>query len=249
MNDETRDLLAVWALDAVELDERDQLEARTAEDTELRAAADEFRATAAYLALADDRVSEPVAGELWDRIVAATGAEPGATADEMASALVLAPAPAVVTPLRRRPHRVVWASAGVAAAALMLVIGVAIGRDQQPNISQEAALWANAQRNGQTVTLSNDSAPLARVAILPNGTGVLRNDALPELPEGKTYQLWAVVGDDADPTVISAGVLGRTITDEPVTFVGDPSKFVLTIEDAPGVAVSQQVATAAGSLA
>ena len=248
MNDDTRDLIAAWALDAVSDDERRDVEALLERDAEARSEADELRETAAYLALAEERVAEPVDGMVWDRIVAATGAEPGATAAEMARELPV-PTPVVALRPRRSVHRLLWASGAVAAAALVLVLGVAIGRDQQPNISQQAALWADAQRNGRTVTLANETTDLARIAVLPDGTGVVHNDALPTLPEGKTYQLWAVVGDTTSPTVISAGVLGRSINNEPVTFVGEPSKFVLTIEDAPGVAVSQQVATAAGSLA
>jgi hypothetical protein len=246
MNDDTRDLLAAWALDAVDDDERAHVEGLLDRDPVARADADDLREIVAHLALADHATYEPIGGEVWDRIVAATGATPGETAVQMATALDVSSATSVL-PLRARRTRSRWLFTGgaVAAAALLFAIGVAVGSDKTPT-SQTA--WSYAERNGRTVVLTNNAVQLARIAVLPDGTGVVHNDALPALPQGKTYQLWAVVGDATKPTVISAGVLGPAIDDAPISFVGAPSQFVLTVEDVPGVAVSQQVATAAGTL-
>ncbi|MFZ4515623.1 MAG: anti-sigma factor domain-containing protein [Acidimicrobiia bacterium] len=238
-----RDLIAAWALDAVDDADRARVEALLAQDPHARAEADHWKETAAYLALADNDAREPVNTVVWDRIVAATGATPGVSAGEMADTLTTR-APAIV----HQPRRWVWVGAAVAAAVLTLVMGIAIGNAQQ-NPTQKAAQWSYAERNGQTVTLRDNETPLARIAVLPDGTGVVHNDALPTLPEGKTYQLWAVVEEPATSVVISAGVLGREIADAPISFAGKPSRFVLTVEDAPGVAVSQQRATAAGTVA
>ena len=41
---------------------------------------------------------------------------------------------------------------------------------------------------------SGSGATLARVVLLPDGTGYLRGDHLAPLPANKTYQLWAVTG-------------------------------------------------------
>jgi len=252
MNDDVRSLIPAWALDAVTDDERVAVEALLAADPEARAEADAMREAAAYLALADDQASEPVNSDVWNRIMEATGGEAGTSPQALAARLSVVPeAPVVLEPrrARRRPPRWTMALGAVAAAAAVFVVGVSLGRTQQPSVSQSAARWANAQAKGRTVVLSSNSSDLARIAVLPDGTAVVHNDALPVLPANKTYQLWAVLGDASSPTVISAGVLGPRIEDAPISFVGDPNAFVLTVEDAPGVAVSSQVATAAGKLA
>ena len=74
------------------------------------------------------------------------------------------------------------------------------------------------------------------------------DDNLAELVPGRTYQLWALVGDRRSPEVISAGVLGP---DPGVTAfnVGGPVVgFAITDEVAPGVASSDNAPLVQGQV-
>lgn len=74
------------------------------------------------------------------------------------------------------------------------------------------------------------------IVLTEDGTGYVSESSLPALPDGRTYQLWAVV----DGRVISAGVLGQD--PEVVPFRVDPSgleALAITEEIAGGVAVSE----------
>jgi hypothetical protein len=75
------------------------------------------------------------------------------------------------------------------------------------------------------------------------------NDDLTPLDPQRTYQLWALVGDAQQPTLISAGVLGADphvaafkVSSRPL--VG----FALTEEQNPGVVRSSNDPVALGTL-
>ena len=74
-----------------------------------------------------------------------------------------------------------------------------------------------------------------RVVSQTDGTSLAINDGLPALPDGQTYQLWSVVGDE----VVSVGLLGSNPADVSLRLEGSPSVLALTVEVAGGVAVSQ----------
>ena len=90
---------------------------------------------------------------------------------------------------------------------------------------------------------------LARVVMLPDGTGYLVNDDLTPLSADETYQLWALVGDRSDPRVISAGVLGSDPTGASFKLEGPVTGFALTVEHAGGVPVSANDPIAVADLA
>ena len=97
-----------------------------------------------------------------------------------------------------------------------------------------AALASNAakQPGARIVTLKTaEGAELANAVVTADGRGYLRRDALPALPQGQSYQLWAITG----ATPVSAGVLGR-----------DPSVVAFTV-DAPTSAIAISVEPTAGS--
>ena len=92
-------------------------------------------------------------------------------------------------------------------------------------------------------------ATLARVVLLPDGAGYLRGDHLGTLPANKTYQLWAVTGSAARPTVVSAGVLGPDPQALAFHASGPVRSFAVTVEKAGGVVVSHNQPVAAGAVA
>ncbi len=108
----------------------------------------------------------------------------------------------------------------------------------------------------ERTTLSDATgASVATVLLTKLGEGYIVASNLPDLPVGKTYQLWAVSGDK----VLSVGVLGSTVRAAP--FSAAPTeggatpaadtfrKFVLTVETGTGVIQSEGPAVATGALA
>jgi hypothetical protein len=83
--------------------------------------------------------------------------------------------------------------------------------------------------------------------LLPDGTGFVMESNLARLPTGRTYQLWALVGDTAKPTAISAGVLGAAPATVPFRFSGQAFGFALTDEARPGVVSSTQSPVVVGT--
>ena len=94
--------------------------------------------------------------------------------------------------------------------------------------------------DAQTVSLDGNSGT-ATVVLLPNGTGYLGTEGLASLESDSTYQLWAVQSGK----VISAGLMSPS--SGVVAFHVDADTLeglVLTIEEAGGVPVSSQPASA-----
>jgi anti-sigma-K factor RskA len=223
-------LLGAYALDALDDDERAQVEAYLVANPVARNEVDEMRESAASLALApvDEAIAPP---ELWDRI-----------------ATTIADEPRNVVPLRaeRRSRSAVWL--GAIAAALIAVIAIAatvvsVNNNGSSNTGNLAAAFdkARGEAGAREVALTGENgATLAHAVLLPDGRGYLRNDGMQPLPTDKTYQLWAVTDSTPKPIVISAGALGpdpHTVafhTDGPVNTLG------VTVEQAPGVVASQQ---------
>ena len=81
--------------------------------------------------------------------------------------------------------------------------------------------------------------------LLRDGTGYLVNANLPRLSSERTYQLWAVVGQNK----ISVGVLGPRAG--PVAFhtSGDVSALAITEEVSGGVVTSEATPTVVGVVA
>jgi hypothetical protein len=246
MNDgtppEINDLLGAYALDAVDPDERDLVERHLVDDPAARAEVDEMRETAAVLAsLPVDDEGAPAG--LWNRIAGAIG-----VGDE--------DAPSTVVPLAR-PKRTAsiparFAAPIAAVAALVIAILAVQVATRDPNRAGDlAAAYKNALANGATVVQlarSGTSPVAAEIALKNDGSGYLRNNDLAPLPEGSTYQLWALVGSGAEQRAISAGVLGADPSAAAFHVAGRPDAFAITIEDAPGVVQSAHQPTAVGKV-
>ena len=161
-----------------------------------------------------------------------------------------------------RPRRslAVRLTAGLAAAALLVValLGLAIGRQSEQVDRLTAALDRNAVESAAAIAARTPGARItdmesqiggrhARIVLLPDGTGFVTESNLDRLPTGRTYQLWALVGDAAKPTAISAGVLGASPGTVPFRFSGQAIGFAVTDEARPGVASSTQSPVVVGT--
>jgi anti-sigma-K factor RskA len=243
-------LLGAYALDALEPDERTRVDAYLARNARARVEVDELRESAASLALAPvEDTAAPAPPGLWDRISfaieedLAPGAGPSAgEPDEIAD--------------RRAQRNARWMPWIVAAAALVVavlvtqVVSLNHRLDNTPTGENAAvSAFARAARvNGaRKVSLAPAAGPaVARVVLLPDGSGYLKNDSLTPLDANHTYQLWVLTGAADHPVAISAGVLGSD--PKAAAFRTDTGVhgFAITVEEKPGVGQSkrQPVATA-----
>jgi hypothetical protein len=96
---------------------------------------------------------------------------------------------------------------------------------------------------------SSTGTVMASIVTTADGRGYLVVDQLPRLPEGQTYQLWALMPDGMDPTMVSVGVLGRDPDVSAFTTDAQVMGYGLTMEDSPGVMVTDQPMVFEGRLA
>ncbi len=249
---EIEELLGAYAIDAVEVDERDAVARHLPTCARCRAEVEEHREVAALLAHTGAAAPEG----LWDRIASSLEDEP--------PELDLPPAPflpRVVTegsapvPARRSWQTRAAGTVIAAAAAVIVVLGVQMVQqderlDEMAEVlaldALERAYQAAEGTPGSEVVemKSFDGASDTQAVITVDGRGYLRASGLPTLPEGRTYQLWGDTGAQrvslgplgADPEVVSfelsAGYVGLAITEEAE----------------PGVIVSDQPVLAYGQL-
>lgn len=196
---ESEELLGAYALDAVPDDERELVEQHLRECARCRQELAEHREAAALLAL-----GAPAPEGLWDQISGSIAGQP----------------PRKELPvLRPRRSRARWGTAVAAAAVAVAVVGFMGVRlvqqgdqiDELRDDFRSDGIAAAAERaidnpSSQRVALvAEEGSTLATVVVLPNGIGFLTDPRLPALPEDRTYQLWALVGE----ATVSAGVLGN----------------------------------------
>jgi anti-sigma-K factor RskA len=196
-HDELEELLGVYALDALDEDERRQVDDHLSTCPRCRAELAAHREVAALLGNAVAETPAAAPDELWDRISASLQDEPPA-----------------LTPLPRRsfrPRFALFVPLGAVAAALMLVVGLLTAKvlnlDQQlKSLSNEttvASVLLNPSH--QTVQLTSATHPSWQATvILLKGAGYLINPSMPALSRSQTFQLWAL----SRGKVVSLGVLG-----------------------------------------
>lgn len=228
---EASELLGAYALDAVDSDERDTLEAHVAGCGWCQAEVMEHREVAALLT---SSLAVPPPG-LWPRISAAMEEQPPPL--DLAAVVALKPTDArdLLAPgqARRSRRSRLWAGddgriagmparavAAVVAVAAVAVFGVAglVGTgvlDGGESTPQAAA--PHGEELGRTIAAAMADPAATRVALrsgdgqvfaeawmLPDGRGYLVSNNLEPLPPDRTYQLWALEGIDK----ISVGILG-----------------------------------------
>src|SRR5688572_17958999 len=212
--DELDLLLGAYALDALDETERGEVEALLADDP---AAADEVAAFKEMVGWLVEPSAQPP--ELWSGIHAALDPSPGVTN----------------APRRRARPRPIGRVLAVA-ATLAAVVAISIATINTDDGTSVVALAADAREHGaKTARLrSADGSQRVEIVYARDGQGYVLADELRRLPTGRTYQLWAMVGDTAAPRPISAGVLGRSVEATIFEFDGPVVGFAITIEDAPG---------------
>lgn len=234
---ELDELLPLYALDALDGEEHEQVARYVTRDDGARAEVDSLREAASFLPARDVRAPD----SLWTGIEGAL--DPPST-DLTAPPLRLVNATA---PREEPTHRgrTVVAILAAAAVVLAVVLGVQVVR-QQARIDDLAdemhrdpmtqqAMAARGSSSAHVIPLdAMDGGGGAEVVMLPDGTGYLMGKELPELAAGRTYQLWAKVGDGDTARMVSLGVLGSNPGISAFRLAAEPSMFEVTTEPAAG---------------
>ena len=238
------DLLGAYALDALDADEARLVADHVAQCPRCAAEVADHHEVVGMIA----NVGADAPPELWDRIAArVAGPGPGERGPAPLAA-VSGTGVRGLPPARRRRAvgRVGWSAIGIAAAAaaaVVAVLAVQVARldDRVGQVDRaiareglaQSVLRAETDPAATRVTLAvSGGGPVARLVILPTGTGYLVNERLPALAADRTYQLWAFVRGQP----VSLGVLTRHPTYE--AFSVDPSapvaSYAVTDETAGG---------------
>jgi hypothetical protein len=263
-----QELLGAYALDAVEPEERDEIEQHLAGCPRCRAEVVEHREVAGLLGYAG---SDAPPG-LWDRIVAALEEPPPAL--QLTRVVTDQPAPgpagegwagparaggrATVAPIGKGRQTIgVRAFAALAAVAALVaaVLGVEVVRlnntTNDLNRSIGAAAIQGAYRDATSnpgarrVILRSGDGSRATVAVIsPDGTAFLDPRNLPSLPANETYQLWGVIGSDK----ISLAVIGSTPRLVEFGAPNNVAALAVTAERAGGVVVTKQQPIVVGTV-
>jgi hypothetical protein len=220
-HEELQELTGAYALDAVEPDEREAIELHLLECPRCRSEVAEYREVAAFLAHNGHTAPEG----LWDRIAGAL--------EEAPPPLDLAPVVPLPQPRRAAGLRIV-AAVAAAAAVVAAFLGVKVvdldnklDRIESQDALERAAFDAQQDSRRRTIELADaDGNERAELVLLPDGQGYLVSDRLDRLAPDRTWQLWAIVDNEA----ISMGVLGSDPGIAAFQAVGEPSAFALSNE-------------------
>lgn len=179
-DDRAHDLIAAYALDALDLEEREMFEDHLARCESCRDEIAELSAAAAALAFGAEPVSPPPA--LRERILEAARSE----------------RPNVV-PLRPRGPRVL---AAVSAVAASVAVGLGIW-----DVSLHDRLGKAHNEALQRVAISGATGSLV---VSSGQTAALILSDLPAAPGGKTYEAWVIKGGKATSAGLFSGGHGMT---------------------------------------
>ncbi len=262
-HEELRDLLGVYALDAVDPDERVLVEEHLATCPACRAEVAGHREVASMLA----HTGATAPDGLWDRISAsleetppalrlAAFAPPGEPAAEEAGAEAAAAPVTSLAPHRERRVRL-SAFVGVAAAAAVavLALGIVVVRQNsrldhvnsalsKVGLQQVVSKAMNDPGFSHARLKSADGKVSVPAVVTPQGVGYLVTTDLPTLRAGRTYQLWGVRGKH----VTSLGIFTAGADAVPFQTNGPLDALAVTDEVEGGVATSSNQPVVAGKV-
>ncbi len=236
-----RDLLAPFALHALDDEERIDVADHLLECDLCSRDVEEMLETASVVALSE---SEAPPAALWTRI-SSEMSDDAATAPVNSSGLAPTPtttrpaperplAPVVDIASRRRTRPLMAALAGAAAAtAFVIPITRAALAPSTPSIdvAQIAAAQEKTPGTKRIDLLSTDGVTrLGDVVVTQDGRGYIRLDKATKLPDDRTYQLWTVV--DGKP--VSAGLLGTEPKVAAFAISSNAVAVALSVERATG---------------
>jgi anti-sigma-K factor RskA len=216
------ELLGAYALDALDDDERRDVDEYLRANPSALVEVDQHREVAA--ALGWSPLAPP--DGLWERIAASLEKAPPAPSGELAKVMPM-------TSSRRRRYNVFGAIAVAVAAALIAVLAVGVVRKSNSSVSIKQAMdQARHTADARQLALrSPDGAVSVDVVLDAEGHGYVAGSTLPSLPSDRTYQLWGLI----DGRPISLGVLGHRPGVESFSVDGNLTVLMISNEVAGGV--------------
>ena len=219
------ELTAGYALDVLDADERWAYETHLADCERCREELTSFWETTEALAIA--AAGPAPSPELRGRILAAARAEQQ-----------------VVVSLESRRRRVAPMLGAVAAVAAVVALAVGLWATQLSGDLDDARLALERERQAAAVLADPDARTVAldagegRLVVDDDGRAVLVVDGLEPAPQGKTYELWIIEGENASPAGLFPGQDGRDWVGLDGT-VESGDVVAVTLEKAGGVEVPQ----------
>ncbi|MDA8286604.1 MAG: anti-sigma factor [Actinomycetota bacterium] len=238
IHEQLQQLVAAYALDALDPAEASLVEAHLTTCPRCRAELDAHRQVAAMLGDAGG----PARPEIWERI---TGR------------LAEAPPPLRLPIPQRRSGTVRWLTTAVAAAAAAAIaflgwdVSHLAGQVDRPvgapaaGIVQAARAAARAPGARRIELRSATGALTAEVVVAPGGQAYLLASTLPALPSDRTYQLWGLSRDRP----VSLGLLGTRAAPSAFRVDLQVTRLMVTAEPAGGVPAPTGPVLVQGALA
>jgi anti-sigma factor RsiW len=242
--DQTRELLGAYVLDAVDDVERRRVENLLASDPSARDEVEQLRLVADKLGSAAE--SAPPA-QLWESIELAINTEP--VAQQISGSTE--PTSIFSSKRYRSVNKPFLAAAAVLAVFVIggaIFVGVGKDADAPTTIAAMTAMANDAaSKPGSRTGFLTDPDQTMKVQVVADaqGHGYLMTDPLPALPENETYQLWAA----NDGTMISLGMLGSNPEMSLVPIDPSVTDLALTREPVNGSVAPTSDPMATGSLA
>jgi anti-sigma factor RsiW len=242
--DQTRELLGAYVLDAVDDVERRRVENLLASDPSARDEVEQLRLVADKLGSAAE--SAPPA-QLWESIELAINTE--TVAQQISGSTE--PTSIFSSKRYRSVNKPFLAAAAVLAVFVIggaIFVGVGKDADAPTTIAAMTAMANDAaSKPGSRTGFLTDPDQTMKVQVVADaqGHGYLMTDPLPALPENETYQLWAA----NDGTMISLGMLGSNPEMSLVPIDPSVTDLALTREPVNGSVAPTSAPMATGSLA
>ena len=251
---ELDELLPLYALDALDGEEHEQVARYVERDTDARNEVESLREAVAVVPPADHRAPS----SLWNAIASSLDARP----PDVPGSELLMPLRAARVPRRhdRRSIRLVAGAFAAAAIVAIAALGIQVTR-QQDRINalaaemhtdpmQQQVTAARARKDVHVVQLTAVSGMArAEIVMLSDGSCYFMDHHLPKLSKGSTYQLWAKVGDPASPRMVSLGVLGADPGIVAFHLSAPTIMFEVTKEAAPGSVAPTDTMVMSGTIA
>jgi hypothetical protein len=233
-HDYFEELIPLYAINALEEDESKEVASHLINCAECNSLLDSYRGAVAALSYS----SEPPNETLWYEIQNQINAEAGVKKVH------------VMRPL----NRVRWIARSIAAFVVLVgILTISLLSIQVSNLDHKVAVLSEKATSGQISSaaqsallnanakrialFSNSGTQVGEIVILPDGTAFLFNSGLKAVSREDTYQLWAIVNNNA----VSLGLLGNN--PKVVAMSVDPNvkiaEFAITKEKAGGVVVSK----------
>ena len=254
-HEEASELLAALALDAVDVAEREQIEAHVAQCPRCQIELDSLREVASAMGNTVSALPEGLWSSISTRIYEDQNTEPppelilGGLTE---SSRLIQSRRAMSA---RRTRTLVGSCSTLAAAAIVvLAFSLASANGHVSRLNSALSRSANnvvqaalSTPGHKLVNLkSSAQVELAQFVLLPDGRGYLVKSNMPALSSNETYQLWGIING----TPISIGLMGDSPNEVGFTVSGGPtpSSLDVTVEPAGGTQMPTSPVVASGAV-